>query len=161
MISSRSALMSHVSRLKSARNESDLATMSSNPYESSSVFEDKPMPMKPRSCWHGFKTGFRNGTLWSLLLFVPTVPAFYGEMTMHRRIQRTSTNRTSRVSQLSSVESAFAWLGAIGTALTFITLPWAITAGCVGARTVSSAEDHAIGGETRNALKSRSQAFRK
>lgn len=109
-----------------------LATASPNPYESPAVPDGAAELTTEHSCWKGFKTGFRNGALWSLLLVAPTTAAFYGEMTIYQRIQRNSTNGTPPVIQLSSVESAYAWFGAIGTALTGITLPWALVAGFVG-----------------------------
>jgi hypothetical protein len=108
-----------------------LDSRSANPYKSPTIADAGIASSNQSSRWHGFKTGFRNGALWSLLLIVPTVPTFYAEATMHRRMQRTA-NGNSRIIDLSTAESTFAWLGAIGTALAGITLPWAITAGCVG-----------------------------
>ncbi|MEM1069840.1 MAG: hypothetical protein AAGI63_13145 [Planctomycetota bacterium] len=95
----------------------------SNPYEAPPQPADELHAAQPLSRWHGFKRGFRHGTLWSMLIVVPMTPGFYD---MDTRYQR-----RIRDSDLPAMQSAIAWIGAAGTALTFITLPWAFSAGCV------------------------------
>ncbi len=109
-----------------------MVTPSSNPYKTPPETGDGSMPLVQPERWHGFKTGARSGTLWSLLVVIPAVPVLYVEMTIGHRFPRSSVDGVPQVAELSSVESAMPWLAAMGVALLAITLPWAITAGCVG-----------------------------
>ncbi|MEO9590745.1 hypothetical protein [Rhodopirellula bahusiensis] len=95
-----------------------------NPYESAEFVSIAP-PEKPSK--HPFLIGFRNGTLWSLIVLFLTVPAFYNEFTLPLR----QSNTISPGDRLTLATSAWSWLIACGTGLTFITLPWAVVAGFV------------------------------
>tara|TARA_R110002072_G_scaffold158494_1_gene309493 strand:+ start:36298 stop:36693 length:396 start_codon:yes stop_codon:yes gene_type:complete len=96
-----------------------------NPYATDECV-GSALPKKPPK--HPFAIGFRNGTLWSLIVLVLVVPAFYMEFAIPFTQRATSGLPADRMSWATS---AWLWFAACGTGLTFITLPWAIAAGFV------------------------------
>lgn len=107
-----------------------------NPYQSPTISTASPDVAATDSRWQGFKRGFRNGAFWSMLLVIPTTPALHAEMTTHRRFLRDPATGTTTITDLSTTDSLAAWGASVGTALTAISLPWALVAGCVGQATV-------------------------
>lgn len=77
---------------------------------------------------NAFLIEFRNGTLWSLIVLVLVVPAFYIKCAIPFTRRETSDLPADGMSWATT---AWLWFAACGTGLTFITLPWAITAGLV------------------------------
>ncbi|EMI25755.1 hypothetical protein [Rhodopirellula europaea] len=96
-----------------------------NPYEAPKVDVVAETTKRPNN---PFLIGFRNGTLWSLIVLVLVVPAFYMEFAIPFTQRTTSGLPADRMSWATS---AWLWFAACGTGLTFITLPWAIAAGFV------------------------------
>ena len=84
-----------------------------NPYEPSASVADLK---SRRPQLQGFARGFRNGTFWSLLLTIPVSIFFF--------------NYPYRPSS-GTIEVVFRLINSVGIALTYITLPWALSAGAV------------------------------
>lgn len=103
-----------------------------NPYRSPTISTASPDVANTDSRWRGFKRGFRNGAFWSMLLVIPTTLTFHAQMTMHRRFLRDPATGTTTIVDLSTADPLAAWGASASTALTAITLPWALVAGFVG-----------------------------
>lgn len=98
-----------------------------NPYAAPEVDVDVEAETTERPS-NAFLIGFRNGKLWSLIVLVLVVPAFYIEFAIPFTRRETSDLPADGMSWATT---AWLWFAACGTGLTFITLPWAITAGFV------------------------------